>query len=457
VSKEFYSHKYDIFLSYRRDGGEAMATLLHERLTRRGYRVFLDIESLNSGTFNTKLLSVIEQCADVIVICSRGSFDRCVNDGDWLRAEIAHAFKHGKNIIPILMRGFEWPGYLPADIRGLPMQNGVKTDDNEYFDAAINRMCAVFLKSKAKISIAGRLKSLPIYIVPVVGLSFLIFSLLQNFRFLEEYGLQRTGLYLVALPFVIALFVVMTIAGFPLSAARKREYLKGGVIRIIGCILGVFLYLGVTILVCPLVENIPFVKETGLWRIGLFMTVSGLICIIIIKIAKRILASPGKRNLKNINFYLLYTVSVIPYIGVGFLIVELMQKSVILEEFGIWVIGLLAALSIAAIMFLVAVILACIPSIRNNNEKNEKTGKMVAYIFSPLFFLSIVTFIAALLSKISIIKETGLWQIGLLMIISGAVCFITGRTMMKLRAKDMEEEEMMELKEKDIEKDIWYR
>jgi len=53
-----YSEKYDVFLSYRRDGGEAMATLLHDRLVAKGYKVFLDIESLNSGSFNKKLLSV---------------------------------------------------------------------------------------------------------------------------------------------------------------------------------------------------------------------------------------------------------------------------------------------------------------------------------------------------------------------------------------------------------------
>ena len=63
-----YSEKYDVFLSYRRDGGETMAVLLHDRLVAKGYSVFLDIESLNSGSFNKKLLSVIENCTDVVVV-----------------------------------------------------------------------------------------------------------------------------------------------------------------------------------------------------------------------------------------------------------------------------------------------------------------------------------------------------------------------------------------------------
>ena len=33
--------KYDIFISYRRDGGDTLAQLIYDRLTARGYRVFL--------------------------------------------------------------------------------------------------------------------------------------------------------------------------------------------------------------------------------------------------------------------------------------------------------------------------------------------------------------------------------------------------------------------------------
>jgi len=142
-----YSDKYDVFLSYRRDGGETMAILLRDRLSAKGYRVFLDIESLNSGRFNEKLFSVIEECTDVIFVCSKNSLDRCINEGDWVRMEIAHALKHGKNIVPVLLRGFEWPDTLPGDIDALRMQNGINAGSNEYFDAAIDRLATKFLAS----------------------------------------------------------------------------------------------------------------------------------------------------------------------------------------------------------------------------------------------------------------------------------------------------------------------
>ena len=53
--------KYQIFISYRREGGDVLAGRLHERFTRMGYRVFYDIESLRSGDFNRALLEVIEE------------------------------------------------------------------------------------------------------------------------------------------------------------------------------------------------------------------------------------------------------------------------------------------------------------------------------------------------------------------------------------------------------------
>ncbi len=38
--------KNKIFISYRRDGGDVLAQLLYERLTKDGYDVFYDIGSI---------------------------------------------------------------------------------------------------------------------------------------------------------------------------------------------------------------------------------------------------------------------------------------------------------------------------------------------------------------------------------------------------------------------------
>jgi hypothetical protein len=54
------SPTYDIFISYRRDGGYETALPIVEKLRSAGYRVFFDLESMNSGKFNEQLISVID-------------------------------------------------------------------------------------------------------------------------------------------------------------------------------------------------------------------------------------------------------------------------------------------------------------------------------------------------------------------------------------------------------------
>ncbi len=84
-----FSNHYDVFISYRRDGGEEAARLIRNSLKERGYRVFLDTESLRSGQFDKELYRVIEEAKDVVVILPPNGLDRCSNEGDWLRLEIA--------------------------------------------------------------------------------------------------------------------------------------------------------------------------------------------------------------------------------------------------------------------------------------------------------------------------------------------------------------------------------
>lgn len=138
--------KYDVFISYRRDGGEYTAKILKDRLEDLGYRVFFDVESLRSGDFNEKLYSVIEECQDFILILSPNSLERCSNEDDWVQAEIIHAIKCKKNIIPIMLRGFQFPEILPEEIDIIRMKSGLESN-SEFFDAFINRL-QTFLSAK---------------------------------------------------------------------------------------------------------------------------------------------------------------------------------------------------------------------------------------------------------------------------------------------------------------------
>lgn len=138
--------KYDVFISYRRDGGDTLAQLLYDRLTNRGYSVFLDIESLRSGLFNEALLSIIDDCKDVVLILPPEALERCRNPEDWVYLELTHALKRGKNIVPVLMRGFHWPEEMPRGLEQLRNFNGVQ-DSKDYFDAVMDKL-ALLLTSK---------------------------------------------------------------------------------------------------------------------------------------------------------------------------------------------------------------------------------------------------------------------------------------------------------------------
>lgn len=101
--------RYNIFISYRRKGGDVMAKYLHLLLTEMGYTVFYDYESLHSGQFEERILDNIEKCDDFLVVLSKNMFDEYPEDDDWVQKEVKHAMKHNKNIVPIQMKGFEFP------------------------------------------------------------------------------------------------------------------------------------------------------------------------------------------------------------------------------------------------------------------------------------------------------------------------------------------------------------
>lgn len=121
---------YDIFISYRREGGYDTAQHLYNLLSREHYRVSFDIDTLRNGDFDTSLLKRIDQCKDFILIVDPHAFDRTLDPTfdkkkDWLRQELAYALKKGKNIIPVFLAGVKgFPDNLPDDIKAVAKKNG---------------------------------------------------------------------------------------------------------------------------------------------------------------------------------------------------------------------------------------------------------------------------------------------------------------------------------------------
>lgn len=111
--------KYDIFISYRRDGGAQYARILQLMLQQRGYKVFLDYDELTDGVFSEKIISAIKVAPVFMLVLSKGSMTRCANEGDWVRREMATAIEEHKHIIPINPdNGFDgFPDGIPDEIR----------------------------------------------------------------------------------------------------------------------------------------------------------------------------------------------------------------------------------------------------------------------------------------------------------------------------------------------------
>jgi len=118
--------KKDVFISYRRDTGSELAQIVYRYLWRCGYRVYLDVHNKEPGQFPPKLITRITEAKDFVVVLTPDSLNRCVNEEDWLRQEIALAFQlERNNIVPFRKEDFNWPDSLPKDIASLPSQEWV--------------------------------------------------------------------------------------------------------------------------------------------------------------------------------------------------------------------------------------------------------------------------------------------------------------------------------------------
>lgn len=179
---ETKDHKtYDIFISYRRDGGYETAKHLYDLLRLDGYSVSFDIDTLGNGPFDTELYRRIDQCSDFIVILSNGALDRCMDptvslENDWLRNEVAYAISKDRNIVPVIGSDFSFPDTLPSDIEKIKYFNGV-VYNRAYFDAMYSKL-KTFLQSKPERKVSVKIGVLIAFVIAAVlaVLGFIFFS-----------------------------------------------------------------------------------------------------------------------------------------------------------------------------------------------------------------------------------------------------------------------------------------
>jgi len=138
-----------VFISYRRRTDFSWAQAIFENLTQHGYDVFFDVNGIASGDFEQVIVSNIEARAHFLVVLTSIALERCGEPGDWLRREIETAIETERNIVPLMLDGFDFgaPGVGTAltgrlaelkNYNGLPIPLG-------FFDEAMQRLREKYL------------------------------------------------------------------------------------------------------------------------------------------------------------------------------------------------------------------------------------------------------------------------------------------------------------------------
>jgi len=121
---------HNIFISYRRINGDIMARMICDglRSTNRYDNIYLDVDDHTAGNYLETIEDHIKNSRTCILVLSKGALDRCIEEGDIVRHEIALSRKYGLKIVPIMITGndYAFNGYpedLPPDIAFIRMQN----------------------------------------------------------------------------------------------------------------------------------------------------------------------------------------------------------------------------------------------------------------------------------------------------------------------------------------------
>ena len=131
-----------VFVSYRRSVSSFIARAVFNDLVHHGFDVFMDVESIDAGTFDIIIRSQIAARAHFLVILTPGSVERFMQPEDWLRREIEYAIDLQRNIIPVLVNGFSFDAHTAYFTGKLaePRRYNAITLYHEYFDEAMARL-----------------------------------------------------------------------------------------------------------------------------------------------------------------------------------------------------------------------------------------------------------------------------------------------------------------------------
>jgi tetratricopeptide (TPR) repeat protein len=132
-----------VFISYRRTS-VPWALAVYQNLTSHGYDVFFDYEGVGSGDFERVIIENIRARAHFLLLLTPSALERINDPGDWLRREIETALASRRNIVPLMLDGFDFgtPSVakrLTGDLALLAKYNGLQIVAS-YFAEGMERL-----------------------------------------------------------------------------------------------------------------------------------------------------------------------------------------------------------------------------------------------------------------------------------------------------------------------------
>jgi len=132
-----------VFISYRRTNGP-WALAIFQNLRNSGYDVFFDYTGIASGDFEMVIMENIRARAHFIVLLTPSALECCGEPGDWLRREIEAALETRRNIVPLMLEGFDFgtpsiAQQLTGKLEQLKKYNALRVPF-EYFEEAMDRL-----------------------------------------------------------------------------------------------------------------------------------------------------------------------------------------------------------------------------------------------------------------------------------------------------------------------------
>jgi tetratricopeptide (TPR) repeat protein len=132
-----------VFLSYRRTN-IPWALAIFQNLTQSGYDVFFDYNGIAGGDFERVILGNIVARAHFLVLLTPSALERCGDPADWLRREIETALANQRNIVPMMLEGFDFgtptiASQLTGALADLRRYNGLSIPA-DYFLEAMGRL-----------------------------------------------------------------------------------------------------------------------------------------------------------------------------------------------------------------------------------------------------------------------------------------------------------------------------